>query len=364
MSHNIDQSNGRDNMAFRGSRNDIWHRLGNEILDTDTVEEIQAKAGLLWEAVKVPLWANVQALGLTGKDGQPLRGIKVPQVALVRNDTGAPLGVASESYQPHQPKELFDWFKRYLGVDSRFELDTAGSLKGGQLIWAQAKFKDGLTVAGDKHKARLLMTSSFDTTAATINKATLVRVVCNNTLDAAVADGGKSVVRTRHNTKFDPAKVGAELARIAEGFETYKAMGEAMAKTELSIAETSNFFKAVLDIPFNAKEDEVSTRKLNQFGELRKAYQETLREGTQPKTAWTALNAVTRFVDHVKTTRGGASEDEARVLSSQFGGGAALKNKAVQLLLGRNGEVIEQEVEVDAPAPRTSVDAVLDMMGV
>lgn len=363
MAHNIDQSNGQDNFAFRGSRNDIWHRLGNQILDTDTAEEIQAKAGLLWEAVKVPLWANVSGLGLSGLDGQPLRGIKVPQIALVRSDTGASLGVATESYQPHQPREIFDWFKRYLNVDSRFVLDTAGSLKGGQMIWAQALFSDNLTVAGDQHKARLLMTTSFDSTSATINKATLTRVVCNNTLDAAVADGGKSVIRTRHNTKFDAAKVGAELARIAEGFATYKTMGEAMAQTELSIAETSNFFKAVLDIPFNAKEDEISKRKLNQFGALRQAYQETLREGTQPKTAWTALNAVTRYVDHAKTTRGGASEDEARLLSAQFGGGAALKTKAVQLLLGRHGEVFEQEIE--APdLPQTNVDAVLDMMGV
>jgi phage/plasmid-like protein (TIGR03299 family) len=362
MAHNIDQSNGRDNFAFRGDRNDIWHRLGTQILDTDTAEEIQAKAGLLWEAVKVPLWANISGLGLTGTDGNPLRGIKIPQVAIVRSDTGAALGVATDTYQPHQPQEIFDWFKRYLSVDKRFVLDTAGSLKGGQIIWAQAKFSNDMTIAGDKHAARLLMTTSFDTTAATINKATLCRVVCNNTLDAAVADGGKSVVRTRHNTKFDPAKVGAELARIAEGFDTYKGMAEAMAKTELSLGETANFFKAVLDIPFDVKQDEVSARKLNQFSALNAAYQQTLREGTQPKTAWTALNAVTRYVDHSKTTRGGASSDEARVLSSQFGSGAALKAKAVQLLIGRNGETIEQEI--DAPdAPRSNLDAVLDMMG-
>ena len=41
------------------------------------------------------------------------------------------------------------------------------------------------------------MTTSFDTTAATINKMTTTRVVCNNTLSTALADG-RSEVRTTH----------------------------------------------------------------------------------------------------------------------------------------------------------------------
>ncbi len=367
MAHNIDMTNNRANMAFMGSRADIWHRLGQAMTPGMTIEQWAAAAGLNWSAVKVPLWANVAGLSLKDSAGQPLRGIKLPQIALVRSDNAAPLGIASDIYQPHQPAQVLEWFQRYIGVDDRFELDTAGSLKGGAIIWAQARFNGELKIAGEAHRARLLMTTTFDGTGSTINKATMTRVVCNNTLDAAVADRGKSVVRTRHNTRFDAGKVGRELARIAEGFEAYKGMAEAMAGTEMSIGDTSVFFKAVLDIPFDASESDISGRKLNQFRALNGAYQQTLREGTAPKTAWTALNAVTRYVDHDRTTRGGASADEARVLSSSFGSGAALKAKAVQLLMHTDGSMSEQEIDApDAPAGGAGslIDQSLAAMGI
>jgi hypothetical protein len=33
MSHNIDMTGGRYNMAFTGDRKDIWHRHGQQMLD-------------------------------------------------------------------------------------------------------------------------------------------------------------------------------------------------------------------------------------------------------------------------------------------------------------------------------------------
>jgi phage/plasmid-like protein (TIGR03299 family) len=205
-------------------------------------------------------------------------------------------------------------------------------LKNGEIIWATASFKDSLLVVGEAHKARLLMTTTFDGSGATINKATMTRVVCNNTLDAALSDK-KATIRTRHNTKFNADRVRAELATIAAGFEHYKAMAEAMVAVDVAPDDISKFFKGLLDIPFDAKQDDISGRKMNQFRALSDAYRATIQEGTQAGTAWTALNAVTRYVDHDKATRGGANQDEARVLSANFGSGATMKARAVELLL-------------------------------
>lgn len=345
MAHNIDMTNGRANMAFLGERKDIWHGLGqpmDQILAAlrvtlkrePTTSEISAEwmkaAGLAWQAVKVPLFAKVDGLSLKDSAGQPLRGVKLPQIAIVRNDNAHPLGIASEGYEPVQPAQLIEWFDRYVSVDSRFQFDTMGSLRNGEIIWAMATFKDDVTVAGDAHKARLLMTTSFDGSMATINKATLVRVVCNNTLDASLADGGKATIRTRHSTKFDAAKVARELAAVAEGFTHYKAMGEALANVEMSKAQIAEYFKTLLDIPFDAKADDISGRKRNSFDAMVGAYQATVREGTPAGTRWAALNAATRYVDHDKSVKG--DKTEARVLSANFGSGASLKAKAVALL--------------------------------
>ena len=207
------------------------------------------------------------------------------------------------------------------------------------MIWATATFNGDIDVAGDKHKARLLMSTSFDASAATTNRMTTTRVVCNNTLDVATADH-RACIRTTHRSKFDAAKVGRELAALAQGVVTYKAIGDALAQNEMSKEEVSNFFKACLDIPFEAKRDDISTRKSNQFAELTAAYRTTAAERNgKSGDAWTALQALTRYVDHDRAVRGGDSE--GKFASSQFGSGADLKGKAMDLLLPRiKGKVL------------------------
>jgi phage/plasmid-like protein (TIGR03299 family) len=228
---------------------------------------------------------------------------------------------------------VLDWFDRYVKVDDRFRIDVAGSLRQGDIIWATATFNGPINAGGDSHVARLLMTTTFDGTGSTVNRATMTRVVCNNTLDAAMADRQRSLVRTRHSTKFDPAKVGSELAKVVNGFKVYQAMGDAMACVEMADKQVSDFFKSLLDIPRDAKSDDISARKMNQFLDLSHAYSATVREGTPKGTAWCALNAVTRYVDHERSTRGGDAT-ESRFLSAQFGSGAAMKGQAVDLLAG------------------------------
>jgi phage/plasmid-like protein (TIGR03299 family) len=332
MAHNIDMTNGRANMAFLGSRNDIWHRLGQEMHPGQSISDWATAAGLNWTGVKVPAvaalagpqWDHIEP----AKRFYEVEGRKF----VCRSDNGLPLGYVSDQYQPVQPVELLEWFEHYISVDPRFKIDVAGSLKNGEIIWATASFQDDLEIVGEKHKARLLMTTTFDGSGATLNKGTMTRVVCNNTLDAALSDA-RCTIRTRHSTKFDSAKVARELAAIASGFEQYKAMAEAMVSVDMAVSQVSQFFKACLDIPFDAPQADISGRKMNQFRALSDAYKATVAEGTKAGTGWTALNAVTRYVDHDKATRGGESADEARVLSANFGSGAALKAKAVGLIL-------------------------------
>lgn len=64
------------------------------------------------------------------------------------------------------------------------------------------------------------------------------------------------------------------------------------------------------------------------------AYKETVEEGTKANTAWTALNAITRYVDHARTTRDHTGEgvDSARMSSAIMGSGAAMKQRAIDML--------------------------------
>lgn len=324
MAHNIEK------IAFLGSRADVWHHLGSEMVSGMSLESWAEQAGLNWSAVKVPAIADCLDLG---------HGFQVmkDRSFIVRNDTAAALGYVSgeddsKGYRIVQPLEVLDWFQRYISVDDRFELDTAMSLKGGALIAVTAKFNGSLSVLGEDHKARLLMTTSFDGSASTINQMTMTRVVCNNTLNVALTDR-RAVVKTPHSSVFDAAKVGKELAGLAESVRGYREMAEAMTAHHMTAREVSDLFKQLLAIPFDAAADDVSAKKMNVFKALGDSYAATVAEGTAPGTAWTVINAVTRFVDHERATRGGASPHEARFLSAQFGSGAAMKAQAHKLLI-------------------------------
>ena len=327
MAHNITHRNGQDDVAYLGSRKDVWHHLGQEMQPGQSIEEWAKAAGLDWSAVLVPVFANVT--GIVGHD----KFAEIPyRRAIARSDSAHVLGIASDRYQAHQPIEHLDFFRRQIELDDRFSIDAAGSINGGKKIWVTAKFNGDISVAGDKHRARLLSTTTFDGTGASINKMTLTRAICDNTLRAALGDGNGEV-RTTHRSKFDAAAITKELAGLAQSVDTFKAVGDALAQNEMSREEVSKFFKTVLDIPFDAPKDDVSARKLNQFEALNQAYRTTVGERNGDRdNAFVALQAVTRYVDHDRS----AKDEAARFASANFdGGGERMKNNAMQLLLPR-----------------------------
>jgi phage/plasmid-like protein (TIGR03299 family) len=365
MSHNIGtMADGRSSMAFRGSRDDIWHRLGNQHQDGWTVDDWAKNSGLDWEAHKCP--AFVQTL-LPNLDM-----IRVPERHFIcRADNGHVLspGAVTDRYQIVQPRAVLDWFEQYVAVDPRFQLDVAGSLHGGEMIWATAVFNGDQKVAGEDHKARLLMSTTFDGSGATINRGCVTRVVCNNTLDAALAEKIPTTVRTRHNAKFYPVEVGKELATIVQSFDRFKAMGDALAAVHFTDVDVSRFFKLTLDIDPKDKPEEISTRKRNQFDQMVQAYQVgTRREGLDPRTGWAMLNAVTRYADHDRSVRGSDGTPNSLVTQrfgsavlDSSGSGALMKAHAVQLLDDMTDGDLLRKVS-NATAQYRSMDDVTDIL--
>lgn len=306
-----------------------WHGLGTRVPDGLTVSDLAyldtwlTLAGLDWEAYKAPGYIVV--------DGAPR--IVDGQYFVTRNTDNAVLSPSvSLQYKVHQPRELAETFLDFISVDSRFVFDTMGELETGTRIFFTAKFNGEYTVAGATHQAWLLANSRFDGGGASQAQMVDERVVCANTMAIALGRA-MATVRSTHRSVYDRERVAKELAALAQQTKQYKHVGDAMALVTFAKQEVSTFFKAMLDIPFDAKREDISTRKLNQFTALNDAYQATVHEGTERNTVWTALNAVTRYVDHDRSTRGAANENEGRFVSAQFGSGSQLKDKAWNLLL-------------------------------
>jgi phage/plasmid-like protein (TIGR03299 family) len=332
MSHNLETRNGRISFAFTGERTEIWHRLGQELPHNASDGEWIAASGFDYRVEKVPAIAS-----LTGDSFDHIeparRFVETDKRFLARVDNGHILGLAGEGYQIVQPHDVWAWFRDYITIDERFHIDAAGVLGNGERLWATARFNGSLDVAGDRHIPRLLMSTSFDASQATRNEATMTRVVCQNTLRAAHMSA-KALVKTRHNTRFDGHHVARELGQIASSFAEYKAMGDAMAQVEMSRESVQSFFATLLDIPADAKPADISGRKRNIAADLVGAYNRTKHErNTTRDDVWSALQAVTRYVDHDRTVRNAENETVGRFDSGTFGSGDAMKGRAMELLL-------------------------------
>ena len=254
MSHDLTiGADGVAEIAFAGSKNDVWHRLGHERMEGKPISEWRQRAGIAFKVKKAPVFVEW--------DGHK---VEIPNVnALQRTDNGFVLGTGSDIYQIHQPDDVADFFEQYIAQDNRFALDVMGSLQGGRKIWGTAVFKPKLEIAGLRHVIRLLMTTTFDASGATINKLTATRIICANTMAVALCGDHRAEVKTRHNTRFNRDRVCAELEGMAQSVDAYKAFGDAMAEQRMVKETISKYFKRLLDIPFDAKSDEVTTRKMN-----------------------------------------------------------------------------------------------------
>jgi phage/plasmid-like protein (TIGR03299 family) len=301
---------------------DAWHGLQNPF--TGDEKQDLAQAGLDFECIKLPIYAlrpgaEVGKIAIAADDLIRVEG----RWSNARSDTLASLGIAADGYKVHQPSDLHAMIKKYF---ASLELSSMGSLKGGKEIWVAARYPDA-TVGGMKHHQYALLTTSFDTTQASRLQPTSTNVVCNNTMRAAWA-GADCMVKWNHSQAWNPDQVAAELARVLEGHAKYKVIGDALASVQVNDLQVRDLFKALVGIDPAAKKEDIATRTLNNYSQLWQDFFTSAHERNGDQSAFTALNAVTRYVDHSKTVRNGD-----RMSSATFGAGDRFKGEAMALLM-------------------------------
>ena len=207
-----------------------------------------------------------------------------------------------------------------------FQLETAGALSHGKRVWALASVGPGADIVeGDMVKPYLLFGTSYDGTMATVAKFTSIRVVCNNTITAALGDS-ESTVRVLHSEKFDADAVRLQLGIVANTWERFLVQSRKLATVAMPAVEADEFVTELLR-PYTGREDVSDSRAYKRVMALfnGRAIGSEL-EGVIG-TRWGMLNAVTELVDHER-----GRSDNTRLESAWFGTGAAMKARALELL--------------------------------
>jgi len=152
--------------------------------------------------------------------------------------------------------------------------------------------------------------------------------VCNNTITMALNQAEAGTVRVLHSERFDPDRVRLELGIVSDSWERFLVQSRKLAAVPMSHLEADAFVNELLT-PYHTS----ATMAVNESKGYRRVME--LFAGAAigsaipgvSGTRWAMLNAVTELVDHER----GRSES-TRLESAWFGTGAALKNKALELL--------------------------------
>ncbi len=225
-----------------------WHGLGTVIQGAPTTAEGIALAGLDWTVSPRPMFLS---------DGTSIPGDK--GTAIVRDSDGRVLSVVGNRYVPLQNKDAFAWFDPFV-QSGEATLETAGSLRNGERVWVLAKIghngdSHADVLPGDSVYNHLLLANGHDGVMAIRVGRVRTRVVCANTLAAAM--GEKSTVSVRHThaagATLDDLRdvMRAEHAAFSSDVEAFRTL----AKKPVTSAGLREYVKAVFPESFKRADE-------------------------------------------------------------------------------------------------------------
>lgn len=314
-----------------------WHGIGVAIPAEIRKEpaKIAALCGATWTVVQHPIYIRHNGCYLKIGD----------YAAQVRSDNMRTLCVSSSNRyhtDNRQPVDVFEAFRDALAAD-QLEISHAAIHRGGDLISVCATLPETAEVAGDEIRRFVTLATGYDKANGTKALDTTIRVVCDNTYAAAMAEAGatghyKSV---RASTKIVDKSTLVHMIESARqgGLRTIEKFNQ-LANLKLTNEQVTRIFADVLEIDVSKlgqKDREgnklISTRAENALKALADSYRSA--PGAVQGNAWGAFNAVTHYATHVKTCRdtSGDGADVARLTSNLFGDAQAMKARAMALLM-------------------------------
>ncbi|MFI5137719.1 MAG: DUF932 domain-containing protein, partial [Sphingobacteriales bacterium] len=200
MAHNINYNEQTQKHSFFSVKEKAWHNLGQIISDYPTSAEAIKHAGLNYIVEKRPLFTY----DTDNFKSDPDTDIIIPEIevpnffATIRTDTEQVLGVVGNDYEVVQNVNAFDFFDSIVGGKDGILYETAGALGNGERIFITAKLPDYIKVGrNDLIEQYLFLTTSHDGYGSITAAFTPIRVVCENTLNAAIRNHSNSI-KIRH----------------------------------------------------------------------------------------------------------------------------------------------------------------------
>src|ERR1035437_8856516 len=342
MAHNLNFNEQTGKHSFFSVKEKAWHGLGQIVQDYPTSTEAIKFAGLDYNVEKRKLFTYDNENNIANPDVD----IIIPEIpacrqgrevlnfyATMRTDTEQVLGVVGKDYEVVQNKNAFSFFDAIVGGDGII-YETAGALGKGERIFITAKLPDYIKVGRDDLIEKyLFLTTSHDGFGSITAAFTPIRIVCNNTLNAAFRNYSNSIkIRHTQNAKErleEAHKVMVISNRLSEYLETAFNQWSTIRITDKKVKELIQLAmvpnKEVLNNIQEGQSDELSTAFKNMCDNV---YEYAMTSPTQQTettkgTVFGAYNAITGYFQNVRSYK----IDEAKLKSLLFGGTGQLRSQ-------------------------------------
>ncbi len=325
-----------------------WHRQGIVTEEATTSKDALRNSGLDWTVSKRPVFFehDTPVMDADGMSMETEYHAANGHYAIVRDDTLATLGVMESQYTILQNSDAFTFMDK-LADRSEIRYEAAGSLKNGRVIWLLAQLPNAQEVIpGDLNVPYVLLASSHDGTLPVRIQPTTIRVVCWNTLFAAINGQATTyAAKIKHTSSMESRMEQAitTIRKAQESYSQYIITAKDMTRKNVNADTLATYLGAVLGIK-DTKANDVPTRTRTTLDAIVRNFVEdaTNRLEGMERSAWAAFNAVTQWVDHQRGSRNTATKsndnsEENRFHAATFGVGADLKtqawNKAQEILM-------------------------------
>lgn len=293
-----------------------WHGLGTRVAEALSSKEALQVAGLDWK---------VRAQEIYTEDGIKITGMK----ANVRDKDQKILGVVTDKYQIVQNEEAFAFTDELLGYGVRYE--TAGSLQDGKRTWMLAKLPEEYRLVGDEVIPYLVFSNSHDGSGAIKVALTPVRVVCQNTLNLALATAPRSWT-TIHvgdmSTKMEDATRTLFQARYY--MMSLEKEAENLSMIKMSDGQVEDMIESLL--PLKKDGTPIQDKNIQRLREdMRRRYHDAPDLDGMGKNGYRFLNAVSDFATHGRPLREARNFKEALFARTMDGG--TIMDRAYQMVL-------------------------------
>jgi len=331
MSHNISVNERLESLGYTNGGEAIygggkagWHGFGKTVDHLLTGDDICAE----------PWFFDVEKI----QQLIPYKGemVKSDQWAVIRMDTGAPLGYVGEDYSVWQNRDAVTFIDGLL-KDGIMKYDACFSMMGGKYVTMSARMPqcDFMVEEGDKQLCNVIANWGHGGNGRINLFPCSFRPECWNMTQVAIGEAkeGNRLVSFKHTKNMGKyLEMAADyISQFSAAFSRYNAQAAAMVKRQYTPQQVHDYIQQLFPVKGGLTE-----RQLNNIEKDKATFMQCLATENKLRsvqgTVWALYNAATRFIDWNQDYKGGKIErQDNRWKNITEGNGAEFKAKALEL---------------------------------